>query len=193
MTGSAQELPISAELTGIAAVVAGIFVCLFGYRLLRVTTAIAGIAAGSAVGMALATELLHCSVSVKIALTAAAGLTGLLLALLLFRVGLFILGAGAGVLLTRMWQAGIGHSIPAWAYLAAGSATGLLVLFLQRALLILLTAFSGAGMTVAGAFQLLSRHQLPVPLMPLSLAAWILLGITGCIVQAAGDSRKAPP
>ncbi|MEO0073282.1 MAG: DUF4203 domain-containing protein [candidate division WOR-3 bacterium] len=192
MTGSAQELSISTELTGISAVIVGVFVSLFGSRLLRVTTAVAGTAAGTAVGMVIGARLPHCSIPVRIALTVGAGLAGLLLALLLFRLGLFILGASAGVLLTRIWQAGTGHYLPFWVYLVTGVGTGLLVLLLQHPVLILLTAFGGAGIAAVGAHQLLSRYHPPVPLLAaLPLAVWMLLGITGSIVQAVGNPRKA--
>lgn len=216
MTGLAPRLLSNGELTGIAAVITGTFVCLFGYRLLRVAIAITGLAAGFATGAALATELFHCSIPATIAVAVGTGLAGLLLTLLLFRVGLFILGASAGVLLTHVWQVGTGQPLPVWVYLGIGLATGLLVLLLQRPVVILLTGFGGAGLTIAGVFQLLGHYRLPISFgtglsattdgnLPASLgqpdrahtllmlAGWILLGVTGCVLQAITGSHKTGP
>jgi hypothetical protein len=189
---------------GVSAVVLlidGLFTCFFGYRLLRITLGIAGFLLGAAALGGLAASL-HAPAVVTLVVALVGGIGGLLLAVLLFRVGVFMLGCGAGALLAGVVSAGAAQPVPFWVLVGAGIAGGVLALLLQRPVISVLTGFSGAALAVAGLFQLLGRYQIPRVPSPEALRpapgqflwlalAWVVLGVAGSLVQLAGG-RKQP-
>ncbi|MBM3314226.1 DUF4203 domain-containing protein, partial [candidate division WOR-3 bacterium] len=158
-------------------------------------------AAGAVCGAGVAYQLFHASKLVSAGVGLVAGVAGLLLAVLLFHVGVFLLGASGGALLVHVLVATGGRGFPLWVYAGAGLAGGLMALLLQRPVISLLTALGGASVVVAGAFQLLGRYRLPASFdaaavrpepgqLPLMLVCWIALVVAGAAVQLAGKGKK---
>ena len=183
------------NVAAIAAILLGLVVCFFGYRLIRAVLALAGFVVGAIIG---ATAVAAISGTGQVAVLIGAGIGGLLGAILsavLYKVGVFALGALAGLMLSSIVP-GFGLHAPLW-LVRAGCALGfgLLALLIEHPLLSVLTALSGAWFAVAGTFVLLGRYsvwiappRLPAFDMhgwvgPAMLAAWLFLTILGAATQ----------
>jgi hypothetical protein len=78
--------------------VVGFIICFFGYRLLRFALVLAGFGAGLALGFAVARLIPGTSQVVALVIGIVCGVLGAVISTLLYKVGVFILGAVAGVL-----------------------------------------------------------------------------------------------
>lgn len=188
---------MSGSAVAVAAVAAGALLCFFGYRLLRVTLGIVGFLAFGLLAAWGAMDLLHASQTVVLVAALCGGIIGTLLAVLLFRFGVFVLGAGGGALLASMIMTQVGRPPALWMLAGVGLAGGVLALLLQRPVVSILTAAGGAALAVAGVFQLLGREQLlhgPARAMPVfgwwMALAWVALGIVGSVVQLVGRRQQ---
>jgi hypothetical protein len=177
------------------AILLGLVVCFFGYRLLRFTLGLAGFGLGMFIGFAVV-GLFHVTSPVfgwVIAL--ACGILFALLATVAYKVGVFLLGAAAGVLLSSLLLAATGWPYPILVRLASGLVVGLLTLLLERTLVAVLAGFAGAWVAVAGVSALLNRYDLLSPGRSqnhaMMLGASILLGVLGAAVQLRAARRKS--
>ena len=172
--------------------VAGFVICFFGYRLLRFTLGLAGFAVGLALGLAVAGLVHGASQVFTIVIGIVCGILGAVIATLLYKVGVFLLGAGAGVLVASIILTGIGWHYPMLVRVIAAVAGGILTLMVERPLVSILSAFAGAWGIVLGAFQLLGwYHVTAVAKSPpanygLMIVSWLVVGIIG----AGGQLRK---
>lgn len=178
----------------VLAVLLGFVVCFFGYRLLRFTLGLAGFGLGMFIGFAVA-GLFHVTSPVfgwVVALVC--GILFALLATFAYKVGVFLLGAAAGVLLASILLAATGWPYPILVRLATGLVFGILTLLLEKTLVAVLSGFAGAWAVVAGVSALLSRYDLFSPGRPrvhaVMLGAWILLGLVGAAAQLRATRRK---
>lgn len=174
-------------------VVVGGLICFFGYRLLRITLGIVGFAVGALLAGAVAAALGAGPVVLWVA-ALVGGITGAILAALLYKIGLFLLGAGAGALCAALVTTGaIGKPAPLWLFVG-GIAGGIITLFLQRVLVSGLTALIGAYGVVLGIAHLLPRsgaHPLTIVISsPQLVALWLGLGVVGTLVQLATGKKK---
>jgi hypothetical protein len=169
--------------------VAGFIVCFFGYRLLRFTLALAGFAVGLALGLAVAGLIHGVSQVFTIAIGIVCGILGAVLATVLYKVGVFLVGAGAGVLVATIIVTATGWHYPMLARLIAAIAGGILTLILERPLISVLSAFAGGWGVVFGAFKLLGWHhgtagaRTPPANYGMMIACWLVLGLIGAGVQ----------
>jgi len=175
---------------------AGFVVCFFGYRLLRFTLGLAGFCVGLALGLAVAGLIPGISQVLTIILGIVCGIIGAVLATLLYKVGVFLLGAGAGALVAGIVVTATGWHYPMLARLLAAVAGGILTLFLERPLVSVLSAFAGGWGIAFGAFSLLGWHHVaagakfPPANYGLMIACWLVLGLVGAGVQLRSGGRK---
>ncbi len=108
-----------------------------------------------------------------------------------------MVGAAAGALVANLIGTGLGFEMPLLVTILAAVVVGVLAVILQRAVIILATAFSGAWMAVGGGLFLLTGREVPplellsqpaawqragLPLL-VTLILWLALGVAGAVVQ----------
>jgi hypothetical protein len=176
--------------------VAGVVLCFFGYRLLRLTLALAGFGVGLALGLALARLIPGTSQVFVLIVGLVLGVLGAVLATLLYKVGVFLLGAGAGVLIASVVLAATGWHYPMIARLLAAVAGGVLALILERPVISVLSALAGSWGVVLGAFRLLGWYHVdaaaksPPANYGLLILAWIVVGAIGSVAQLSKGRGK---
>jgi hypothetical protein len=202
MLPQAYELPAA-----ILLVLGGALTCFAGYRLFRVVLGIYGFLIGALLTSSLV------GVSNNFAMLVAAllgGIGGALLLVFAYFVGVALMGAGLGALLSHLsWdQIAVGDP-PGVTVVIAAALGGLAALLLQRYVVVVGTAFAGAWTIIVGGAALaagtgvsaispspsLSEPWIVYPLDPIPGArwvplAWVLLGIIGTIVQLGMTSKK---
>ena len=177
-------------------ILAGLAVCFFGCRLVRVVLAIAGFVVGILLGYLLA-GFLGASGSAVWIVALVCGIVCGSLATAVYKVGVFLLGAVAGWLLGGMIGTHLGGSLPVIVPLAAALLVGLLAVASQRIVVTLATALSGSWLAVrAGAALLAGKSVALTDLIDGALApgsweaaslgffaAWGVLALAGALVQ----------
>lgn len=178
-------------LPGIIALVLGLVITLFGYRLLKFTLIVAGFVLGAYLGgfIALKAGAANWLVVVCAILL---GIIGALVTVFLFKVSIFLLGAAAGALLTAILSSGSG-----WNHLllllVGALVGGILALLIKRPVIVLLTAFVGSWFTVAAIFSFIGRVRIRLGdglHMPVMVILWLALGAIGFIVQFSQTGKK---
>src|SRR5580765_4210582 len=91
---------LATELSAPLALVAGILICFFGQRLVKVTLGLVGFVAGGAGGWAAAGAIWPDNSKAALICILAAGAIVAMLCFWLFHLGIFIAGAGAGAVAT---------------------------------------------------------------------------------------------
>jgi hypothetical protein len=178
----------------IALLVAGFVVCFFGYRLLRLTLGLAGFGVGLALGLTIAGLLPHASQILTIVVGIVCGILGALAAALLYKLGVFLLGAGAGVLAAGVVIVATGWHYPMLIRIVGALIGGVLALLVERPLVSILSAFAGGWGVVIGTFLLLgwyhaAGHSRPPANYGIMVACWLVLALTGAAVQLRSGSR----
>jgi hypothetical protein len=176
--------------------VVGLVVCFLGYRLLRFTLGLAGFCVGLALGLAVAGLVAGASQVFTIIIGIVCGIIGAVVATLLYKVGVFLLGAGAGALVVSIIMTATAWHYPMLAALLGAVVGGILTLVLERPLISVLSAFAGGWGIALGAFRLFGWHEVAAgresPLTdywPL-IACWLVLGLLGAAVQLRSARRK---
>jgi hypothetical protein len=175
---------------------AGFIVCFFGYRLLRFTLGLAGFCVGLALGFAVGGLITGISHVLTIVIAVACGILGAVLASLLYKFGVFLLGAGAGVLIAGVIVTATSWHYPMIARVLAAIAGGILTLLLERSLVSILSALAGAWGIVLGAFRLFGWHHVvagshkPPANYGLMMACWLVLGLLGVWIQLRSNRRR---
>lgn len=175
----------------------GLLNCFFGYRLFRVLLGIWGFVAGTAATMALL-QGAHVDPLVQIVAAILGGIAGAVLVSVLYLVGVFLFGAGFGLLVASLLQQHL-HAPAAWPLtLVLAAAFGVAALVLQRPLITLFTAFGGAWVVVAGVAAAIAGCPLATfpahclrssPWAFVILGAWIVLGFSGLATQSQISGR----
>lgn len=179
--------------------VAGFVVCFFGYRLLRFTLGLAGFCVGLALGLAGAGLIPGISQVLTIIIGIVGGILGAVLATVLYKFGVFMLGAGAGILVAGVIVAATNWHYPMLARVLAAIVGGILTLILERPLVSILSALAGAWGVVLGAFVLSGLHHIPAGARSpsanygLMIGCWLVLGLIGTGFQLRPGSRKKKP
>jgi hypothetical protein len=184
------------SISSIALIAAGIIVCLFGYRLVRFTLGAAGFGVGFAVGNILGLVRPGTSPVVTVVIAVLLGVFGAIAAVVLYKPGLFLLGAGVGALI-----AGIIFVYAEWQYLLlacaiVGVAGGVLMLIFQRQLFSVLSAVAGGLGIVYGALRLVGWYPLPAGTRNATLTygamalCWGALSVIGILAQSSSRARS---
>ncbi|HNS52010.1 MAG TPA: DUF4203 domain-containing protein [Anaerolineae bacterium] len=183
-------------LVAVVIMLAGLAVCFYGFRLLRIVLALAGFAVGTLLGYLLA-GLLGVSEDMVWIVVLLGGVICGFLATVVYKLGVFLLGAAAGYLLGSMIGAHLGANLPLLVPIGAALLGGILALVSQRAIVALATALSGSWVAVRAGAALLGGASLRLSdlfdgaLAPGSggaasvgfLVAWGLLALAGALVQ----------
>lgn len=194
-------LPAAFQTPAAAILVAGgLLSCLAGYRLFRSVLGFFGFVIGalvvsSVMGADRTLWVLGASVL--------GGLVGALVLVLAYFAGVALIGAGLGAGLVMAVWAAFGRE-PGMAPMLVMSVLGALgALALQRYVIVVSTAFGGAQTAIVGAAGLMSASATeaaargvfrvyprdPLPGTHWDLAAWLVLGTVGVIVQLAVTAR----
>jgi hypothetical protein len=175
--------------------IAGFVVCFFGYRLLRFTLGLAGFCVGLALGLAVAGLITGISQAITIIIAIVCGILGAVLASLLYRLGVFLLGAGAGALLAGIIVAATGSHHALLIRVLAAIVGGILTLVLERPLVSILSAFAGGWGIVLAAFKLFGWYHAASARQPpanygIMIACWLVLALIGAGIQLRAGGRK---
>jgi len=191
-------LPVSFQMpAGILLVLAGLVSCFAGYRLFRIVLGIFGFIVGWLfVSSAMGTEQ-----TLWMLLAAfGGGLLGALVLIAAYFVGVALIGAGIGAGAASVIWASFGREPGLIPVIVLAILGALGALALQRYVIIVATAFAGAQTTVIGAAALMGNRAAtdaaarsvyrvypldPYPATRWDLAALIVLGIGGLVVQLA--------
>ncbi len=175
---------------------AGFIICFFGYRLLRLTLGLAGFGVGLAGGVLIAGLIPGASQLLTVILGIVFGILGAILATALYKFGVFLLGAGAGALIAGVVVTATGWPYPMIARVIAAIVGGILTLILERPLISILSALSGAWGMALGVFRLLGKHHAvlgshkPTAEYGLLIACWLVLGLAGIWAQLRSGYRQ---
>ena len=194
--------PNAASLLALAAIAFGLLSCFAGYRLFKVILALYGAALGALVGIAVAGELAAERDFVVLLAGIGGGLVGAFLLSTFYYVGVFVIGAVGGLILADM--TGISAELGEIGRAISGVVVGVAALALQRLVITVATALSGAWSVVGGAVALLGLGPpailspfSPLPDDPwrslpsdLALYVWLGLSIAGVVVQLAAPNRR---
>ena len=196
-------LPVSYELpVAVALALGGAVACFAGYRLFRLVLAIYGFLGGAMV----ASSMMGSSNTIGMVVAAlVGGVAGSVLLFFAYFVGIALVGAGLGAFSLQLAWGQLAKGEPQWWIVLLAAAVGTAVaLLLQRYVIIVGTAFSGAWMMVLGALTLTGRGAVRgaptgiwilYPSSPATGAswapwAWIGVALVGIVIQLAITSRK---
>src|SRR2546427_1405882 len=151
-------LPFSSGIpAAIALIVGGTLSCFAGYRLFRVVLAIYGFILGAM----LASSMMGANnTGAMVIASIVGGLIGALVLTLAYFVGIALVGAGLGALVAHvLWQSFGTGDPPAIAVSLLAVAGAIGAMLLQRYVIVLATAFGGAGTMLRGVFALLGDRR----------------------------------
>ena len=203
-------LPHSFEIpAAVLRVLGGALTCFAGYRFFRLVLAVNGFIAGAAIASSMMAPS-HAWAMVVAAL--AGGAIGALVLVLAYFVGIALVGAALGAVVTHLTWAQIGTGDPPWmAVLIVAVIGAVAAMILQRYVIVVATAFGGAWMLVVGGLAIAGSRFLsvaspnvraadvwilypfnPSPAQKWAPFAWIALGLAGMAVQLSttGGGRK---
>lgn len=138
----------------IIAIVIGIIVCLFGYKVFRIWLALAGLMLGAALGY-----YLGGLIGGQIWPIAGAVVVGLLICLLsyfLYRIGAIMIGALLGAVFTSVVLSAFSITALPWMILAGAVVVAILAGVFLKQFIIIGSSFQGAYMIAAGAYALIT-------------------------------------
>ena len=195
-------LPVSYETpVAIALVLGGMIACFAGYRLFRMVLAIYGFF----IGAMLASSIMASSNAMGMIVAAlVGGVIGSIVLFFAYFVGIALVGAGLGALVAHFGWAQVSATEQPLAVLLVCVVIGTVVaLVLQRYVIIVSTAFLGAWTVVVGALALdrgtvrasSADVWILYPFAPAGgprwiVIAWILLGVTGTVIQWTLTARR---
>jgi hypothetical protein len=199
-------LPASLQMPAAAIlVIGGLLACFAGYRIFRVVLGIYGFILGAL----LATSIVGTEQTMWTILAAlGGGLAGALIMIAAYFIGVALIGAGLGAMTANLIWAGIGGEPHVAVVIGLAILGALAALALQRYVIIVATAFGGAQTVVVGVAALMGSREAadaatrvvysvyplnPVPGTAVDLAAALVLGVLGVLVQlfvTAKDGKK---
>jgi len=181
-------------ITAGVAIVAGILICFWGYRMLKVTLGIMGAVVGASAGWALGLSWFPQSAGLALVCVVLVAVIGAVLCLWLFYLGIFLLGASAGTAVATAVFNGLGRQPEPLIVLIVAVVFGVIAIVVHKFMIVISTAFSGSYLLVAGILQLLAGtpNATPLwvnPLQPgpkgvLGMGAWILWVVVGLSAAA---------
>lgn len=176
------------------AVLLGLLICFFGYRIFRFVLAVAGFIIGASFVAGFGFTLTDGKDILVILIAGIAGglIAGALL-LFLYSVGVFLVGAVFGILLFSAILEVLDVNTSPILYIVPALAGGILALLLQRFMIILITSFTGAWAAVMATLYFVSSDFNPLsPEFINSIGenqtyrivfSWLALGVIGFLSQ----------
>ncbi|MBN1355567.1 DUF4203 domain-containing protein [bacterium] len=185
---------ISLPATQIIGILFGSVNCFFGYRIFRILIGIWGFFTGITSGMWISDTMGFYGIG-KWIITLLLGIIGAALVSLLYFAGVFLLGALFGYFILNLTAVHL-HLTLSWIWIAVCSLLGgLAALGIQKPILILGTAYTGAWLAVISALSYLLNKppwmidlpgDLPQTTQLFSLISWLAIGTLGMAFQAKG-------
>jgi Domain of unknown function (DUF4203) len=177
-------------------IVGGLLSCVAGYRVFRVVLGFFGFILGAL----LTSSVMGTDQTVWMVVAAiVGGIVGALILVAAYFVGVALIGAGVGALAVNLIWASLGREPHVAVVILFAIAGALGALALQRYVIISATGFGGAWTTIVGALALagdrlgteaaarnnvwLAYPMNPAPGQRWVIAAWLVLGVVGVIVQ----------
>lgn len=187
--------------TVLVAIVAGILICFWGYRMLKVTLGITGAIVGASGGWALGLSLAPGNTVIALVCAVLGAIVGAGLCIWLFFLGVFLLGASAGTALAAALFNGVGYQLQPLVVLILAVVFGVIAILVQKFMIVISTAFTGSYLLVAGILQLMTGSAVPLwvdpfqprpsgVLGPGALVVWIVIGVAGAAVQFRDGRRR---
>jgi len=179
-------------LIGLVSIVIGAVVCFSGYRIFRVVLMLVGFLLGFVLGMAIMSNSGGIG---QLLVGVVVGLLGAGIFYALYFVGIFLAGAflGAGLAAMLVSLFNIGGGVATILVLVGLIGGAILALVLNKLMIVISTAFSGAGTMVEGAVMILPgvlgsaaatlNTSLLVSFNALGVIAWLALSVAGVVVQ----------
>lgn len=183
----------------------GLLACFLGYRLFRVVLAIYGFILGALFGSSLAAAT---NTAMLVALALIGGVVGAVVLLFAYFVGVALIGAGIGALVVNLVSTQTGGDPNPLIVIGVAVLGAIGALAFQRYVIIIGTSFGGAWTAIIGSLALMGDRAAraaarigdvwvvsplaPDGSPPWMLAAWLVLGAIGTIVQLGftGKERK---
>jgi hypothetical protein len=174
--------------------------CFAGYRLFRALLAIWGFIAATT----LTFSFLHgtrLDPMLQLVVALVVGVVGAILVTILYWAGVFLLGAGFGLIVGFALEPQITSVAPRLLELVLAVLGGVVALALQRPVIALFTAFGGASVAVNAIAALLAscpletfpaRCERVAPWTAFILGAWVILGVVGAATQWRHAARRRP-
>ena len=141
--------PDPTVVSGVLVAIAGLFLLGWGYRLMRIAMAMAGLLLGAALGWEVCRALDVGGLWVWIGMAGGAALLAALMPLVR-RAGMFLLGFSAAWGLAALFIGPPAGTQSVLVHAAAGLAGGMAILFLERIVLIVATSYLGGLSLVLG-------------------------------------------
>jgi hypothetical protein len=191
-------LPLAYRTPGAVVLIAGGLLATFaGYRLFRIVLGIYGFILGAIVASSIVGGE---QTGYLVGAALVGGIIGALILIGAYFVGVALLGAGLGALGVNVIWSQLDRDPHAIIVIAAAILGALGALAMQRYVIIISTAFGGAGTVIAGALELagdgsaagavergdvwaIYLHMHPAPASRWVVVAWLLLGAIGVAVQ----------
>lgn len=177
-----------------AVVLLGVLICFFGYRMVKFVLAVAGFILGASFVAGFGFTLTDGKEIVVILIAAVAG--GLIvgaLFLFLYSAGVFLIGAIFGILLFSGIIGFVNSNTSPILYILPALVGGILALLLQKFMIILITSFTGAWVSVMAVLYFISSDFSPFRLEFIDrlgenqtyriVFSWLALGMLGFITQ----------
>src|SRR5258705_223460 len=139
---------MSGYVTAGVAIVGGILICFWGYRMLKVTLGITGAVFGASGGWALGLSLASGSTGIALVCAVLGAVVGAVLCIWLFFLGIFLLGASAGTALAAAVFNALGHQPEPLVVLIVAVVFGVIAIVVQKFMIVISTAFSGSYLLV---------------------------------------------
>lgn len=193
----------SNDVLALLAIAVGVLGCFFGYRILKVMLGVMGFIAGAAGGWQAGLAFAPGNTGVAAIVALICGIIGAVLCIWLFFLGIFLLGASSGAIVANALF-GTGTSQPQpLIILGFAIVFGIVAILIQKFMIILSTAFSGAYLIAAGVLHFMAGTKDPFSLGGsflgasgrtgyIGLACWIILGLVGVSVQYRGGRKEEP-
>jgi len=194
------------RVSALLVIVAGLLICFRGYRVLKVSLATVGFVVGAFGGWELGLSWANNATAIPLVCMLLGGVVGMILCLWLYFVGIFLIGATAGAVVAAACFSEVGHQTHPILFLVLPIVFGVIALVVQKFMVILSTAFSGAYLIVAGIwpFVLHNPDISQIWLYPAqktstenlgtgALVVWGLLTLIGIGSQLRAGHRKPQP
>jgi hypothetical protein len=185
-------------------VLGGALSCFAGYRLLKIVLALYGFLLGAM----MASSIMGVSNGVGMVVAAAiGGLVGALVFVFAYFIGIALVGAGLGALTVNLIWSGVRTGDVPWQVAVVAAVVGAITaMVLQRYVIIVTTAFSGAWTLIIGAITVAGDRTVahaasatdawvfypisPAPGGRWASIAWVVVGLIGTGVQLAITSKR---
>jgi len=194
--------PLILNISLAGAVLIGLIICFFGYRIFRFVLAVIGFIIGTSFVAGFGFTLTDGKDILVILIAGISG--GLIFAailLFLYSAGVFLVGVIFGILVSTGISGVLNLNTSPIFYVVPALAGGILALLLQRFMLILITSFTGAWVAVMGSLFILSSDFNPLSPEFISsigenqtyriIFSWLALGVLGFVTQLIIFPKKA--